>query len=366
MAFKFTTGQKYLLPNGKSYGKGIWFDDVDGNGKYDGKDRLIRPGNRIRNKNGDYVQLNSDGTMSGVYKAKTGTVEEWAKSKVTNNDIGAMQRRLVARKNADGTHKWDLDKEGREKKQSEKFGEVQVNKNNNAFIDSNGKVMVFDNDGNPIDINSEDQMNLLREIFGLNTPKPQANTQSNPQASTQSNPKSQSQNPNAPQKHEEAKGISEAKIIAAMQKAADLPVDTDGSVEQAIAESTPYDAKNYEGLNDWYDNSEALNAAIAKRGGVPATYHEYIDRSGKKKYVSERYLRMNNYRISKPISVKDTGNGMEMQGQGFNSFYRPVEDIERTSLMNFSVPGVFWGRNNHTIDGEKYQLIGGKVYQIVD
>lgn len=189
MAFKYTTDQKYYFGNGE-YSKGMWYDDVDNDGKFTDKDRKIQLGNRIRNSNGDYVQLNSDGTMSGVYRAKTGTVEEWAKSKVTNNDIGAMQRRLVARKNADGTHKWDLDKEGREKKQNEKFGEVQVNKNNDGFIDSNGKVMVFDNDGNPIDINSEDQMNELKSIFGLSTPKPQASTQSNPQA--------QSQNPNTP------------------------------------------------------------------------------------------------------------------------------------------------------------------------
>lgn len=360
MAFKFTTGQKYILPNGESYGKGIWFDDVDGNGKYDGKDRLIRPGNRIRNKNGDYVQLNSDGTMSGVYRAKTGTVEEWAKSKVTNNDIGAMQRRLVARKNADGTHKWDLDKEGREKKQNEKFGEVQVNKNNNGFIDSSGKVMVFDNDGNPIDINSEDQMNELRSILGLSTPKPEASTQSNPQAQSQ-NPNTPKTTDEAPDELKEKKKNIEAEIIAKMQEAAGLNVDIDGSVEKEMAEMNPYNEKNYNGLLDWYDNSEALNAAIAKRGDVPVTYHEFTDRNGKTKYVSERYLRNNNLRISKPI-VGDRNN---MRAVEFNSFYRPVEDVEQTSLLNFSVPGLLWGRNDHTIDGNTYQIIGGKVYKIV-
>lgn len=349
MAFKFTTDRNYINKYGKKIGKGIWFDDTDGDGKFTNKDRLIQLGNRIRNKNGDYVQLNSDGTMSRVYDAKSGAVEGWAKPKVTNNDIGAMQRRLVARKNADGTHKWDLDKEGREKKQSEKFGEVQVNKNNNGFIDSNGKVMVFDNDGNSIDINSEDQMNQLRRILGLSTQKPQASTQSNPQA--------QAQNKNAPQKHEEAEGISEAEIIAKMQEAAGLDIDVDGSVEKGMAEKNPYNEKNYNGLLDWYDNSETLNAAIAKIGDVPVTYHEFTDRNGKTKYVSERYLRMNNYKISKPLK------GLE--ALGFNSFYRPVKDVEQRSLMNFSVPGVFWGRNDHTIDGNRYQIIGGKVYEIV-
>ena len=353
MAFKYTTDQKYYFGNGQ-YSKGMWYDDVDNDGKFTDKDRKIQLGSRIRNSNGDYVQLNSDGTMSGVYRAKTGTVEEWAKSKVTNNDIGAMQRRLVARKNADGTHKWDLDKEGREKKQSEKFGEVQVNKNNNGFIDSNGKVMVFDNDGNSIDINSEDQMNELKSIFGLNTTKPQASTQSKPQA--------QSQNPNAPQKHEEAKRKAETEIIAKMQEAAGLDVDLDGSVEKEMAEMNPYNEKNYNGLLDWYDNSEALNAAIAKRGDVPVTYHEFTDRNGKTKYVSERYLRKNNYKISKPLK----GHGDQVEALGFNSFYKPVEDVEQTSLISFSVPGLLWGRNDRAIDGRKYQLIGGKVYEVVD
>lgn len=348
MAFKFTTDRNYVNKYGKKIGKGIWFDDTDGDGKFTNKDRLIQLGNRIRNKNGDYVQLNSDGTMSGVYRAKTGTVEEWAKSKVTNNDIGAMQRKLVARKNTDGTHKWDLDKEGREKKQSEKFGEVQVNKNNNGFIDSNGRVMVFDNDGNSIDINSEDQMNELRNVLGISKHRATQDKGSK-KVGTNEKPKLEIRD-------------ADAEAIAKMQHAAKLPVDIDGSVEQALAETTPYDAKSYEGLNDWYDNLDDLEAALAKNPNVVRTYHPFIDRNGKTKYVSERYLRNNNYRISQPLKV----NGENVKSLGFNSFYRPVKDVEQTSLLQFSVPGLLWGRNDHTIDGEKYQLIGGKVYQIVE
>lgn len=361
MAFKFTTDRNYVNKYGKKIGKGVWFDDTDGDGKFTNKDRLIQLGNRIRNKNGDYVQLNSDGTMSRVYDAKSNAVEDWAKPKVTNNDIGAMQRKLVARKNTDGTHKWDLDKDGREEANNEKYGKVQIHKNNNAFVDSNGKVMVSDTEGNLVDINSEEQMNELRSVLGIN--KPKATQNKVPQSkilqglqnrglkkvSTNEKPKLEIRD-------------ADIETIAKMQYAAGLPVDIDGSIEQALAETTPYDAKSYEGLNDWYDNLDVIEAEIAKRPNASLIYHPFVDRRGKTKYVSERYLRNNNYRISQPLK----GEGENVESLGFNSFYRPVEDVEQTSLLQFSLPGLLWGRNDHTIDGQKYQLIGGKVYQIVE
>lgn len=60
--FTFDTSQKYIDTSGKQYGKGVWRNSLG---------QIVKLKNRIRNSNGDYVQLNSDGTVSKIYDAKT-------------------------------------------------------------------------------------------------------------------------------------------------------------------------------------------------------------------------------------------------------------------------------------------------------
>ena len=65
---KFDKTQRYKNKSGKLYGKGVWYRDSNNNGTYDAGDILIRVGNRIKNSDGSYVQLNSDGSKSVLFK----------------------------------------------------------------------------------------------------------------------------------------------------------------------------------------------------------------------------------------------------------------------------------------------------------
>ena len=60
--FYFDTSQRYTDKSGKQYGKGVWKNSTG---------KLISSGNRIRQSNGNYIQLNSDGTITTLYNAKT-------------------------------------------------------------------------------------------------------------------------------------------------------------------------------------------------------------------------------------------------------------------------------------------------------
>ena len=54
----FDKSMRYKGANGKTYGKGVWRRE-DGS--------IIPMGNRIRNSDGSYLQLNSDGTSTKLY-----------------------------------------------------------------------------------------------------------------------------------------------------------------------------------------------------------------------------------------------------------------------------------------------------------
>ena len=60
--FYFDTSQRYIGKSGKQYRKGVWKTSTG---------KLISLGNRIRQANGNYIQLNSDGTITTLYNAKT-------------------------------------------------------------------------------------------------------------------------------------------------------------------------------------------------------------------------------------------------------------------------------------------------------
>lgn len=126
---KFDKTQRYKSKSGKLYGKGVWYRDSNNNGRYDAGDILIRLGNRIKNSDGSYVQLNSDGSKSVLFK--NGKVSKG----VSDVDKQAMANGLIYGTKATqsgnkfsrinyGNRTWDID--------------TNRTKQNGNYVDSNG------------------------------------------------------------------------------------------------------------------------------------------------------------------------------------------------------------------------------------
>ena len=114
---KFDNSKRYIRKNsGQKFGKGVWYRDVNNDGKYNSGEQVINIGNRIKNSNDSYVQLNSDGTQTTLFK--NGKVTKGVN--VTNLDKQAMSKGLIYGRQAistgnqfkrakTGKSSWDID-----------------------------------------------------------------------------------------------------------------------------------------------------------------------------------------------------------------------------------------------------------------
>ena len=106
---KFDSNQHYVNKHNKQFGRGVWYRDSNDNGNYDKGEQLIKPGNRIRNNDFSYSQLNSDGTITKLSDNKGNATKEM-KNKLSDVDKYAMKHRLVYGRKAsynDNTNKWE-------------------------------------------------------------------------------------------------------------------------------------------------------------------------------------------------------------------------------------------------------------------
>lgn len=106
---KFDSNKRYVNKHNKQFGKGVWYRDSNDNGFYDKGEQLIKPGNRIRNNDFSYSQLNSDGTITKLSDNK-GNVTKEMENKLSDADKYAMKHRLVYGRKAsynDNTKKWE-------------------------------------------------------------------------------------------------------------------------------------------------------------------------------------------------------------------------------------------------------------------
>ena len=74
---KFDSNKRYVNKYNKQFGKGVWYRDSNNNGFYDKGEQLIKPGNRIRNNDFSYSQLNSDGTITGNSQIEIPKIISW-------------------------------------------------------------------------------------------------------------------------------------------------------------------------------------------------------------------------------------------------------------------------------------------------
>lgn len=146
--------QYYNNKSNKSYGQGVWFKDTNGDGKYNQGESMIPIGNRIKNSDNSYVQLNSDGSRTLLYangkltNTNTSDVDKQAMSKglVYGRDA-TLQNNKYVRSNKGRSH-WDIDTQ----RQADKNGAyVDVN-NNVAFNDGNNKYIGSIGSNNFIDV----------------------------------------------------------------------------------------------------------------------------------------------------------------------------------------------------------------------
>ena len=106
---KFDKSKRYTYKNGQQRGSGVWYRDSNNNGFYDKGEQLIKPGNRIRNNDFSYLQLNSDGTITKLSDNK-GNVIKGLENKISDADKYAMKHKLVYGRIAsynDKTKKWE-------------------------------------------------------------------------------------------------------------------------------------------------------------------------------------------------------------------------------------------------------------------
>lgn len=106
---KFDRSKRYTSKNGQQRGSGVWYRDTNKNGHYDPEEPLIRIGNRIRNNDFSYSQLNSDGTVTKLSDNK-GNVTKGLENKVSDADKYAFKHKLVYGREAsynDKTKKWE-------------------------------------------------------------------------------------------------------------------------------------------------------------------------------------------------------------------------------------------------------------------
>ena len=106
---KFDKSKRYTYKNGQQRGSGVWYRDSNNNGFYDKGEQLIKPGNRIRNNDFSYSQLNSDGTITKLSDNK-GNVTKGLENKISDADKYAFKHKLVYGRIAsynDKTKKWE-------------------------------------------------------------------------------------------------------------------------------------------------------------------------------------------------------------------------------------------------------------------
>lgn len=120
---KFDSNKRYVNKYNKQFGKGVWYRDSNNNGFYDKGEQLIKPGNRIRNNDFSYSQLNSDGTITKLSDNK-GNVTKRLENKISDADKYAMKHKLVygriaqyndktkkLERNNNNPIQWDIDTE---------------------------------------------------------------------------------------------------------------------------------------------------------------------------------------------------------------------------------------------------------------
>ena len=160
---KFDNSKRYILKNnGQKFGKGVWYRDANNDGEYNSGEQLINIGNRIKNSNGSYVQLNSDGTQTTLFK--NGKVTKGVN--VTNLDKQAMSKGLIYGRQAINTgNKFERAKTGKS------FWDIDTNRVNQDgnFIDSYGNYLVTDKNRRYIgNINSNEILGIDDNSFSNN------------------------------------------------------------------------------------------------------------------------------------------------------------------------------------------------------
>ena len=160
---KFDTSERYIRKNnGQKFGKGVWYRDANNDGEYNSGEQLVNIGNRIKNSNGSYVQLNSDGTQTTLFK--NGKVTKGVN--VTNLDKQAMSKGLIYGRQATNTgNKFERVKTG---KSSWDIDTDRVIQDGN-FIDRYGNYLVVDNQKRYIgNINNNDILGIDNNSFSNN------------------------------------------------------------------------------------------------------------------------------------------------------------------------------------------------------
>ena len=160
---KFDTSKRYIRKNnGQKFGKGVWYRDANNDGEYNSGEQLVNIGNRIKNSNGSYVQLNSDGTQTTLFK--NGKVTKGVN--VTNLDKQAMSKGLIYGRQATNTgNKFERVKTG---KSSWDIDTDRVIQDGN-FIDRYGNYLVVDNQKRYIgNINNNDILGIDNNSFSNN------------------------------------------------------------------------------------------------------------------------------------------------------------------------------------------------------
>ena len=136
---KFDSSKRYVNKHNKQFGKGVWYRDSNNNGFYDKGEQFIKPGNRIRNNDFSYSQLNSDGTITKLSDNK-GNVTKGLKNKLSDADKYAMKHKLVYgriasyndktkkwERNNNNSVQWDIDTE-------RNANDIDINNNQNMYI----------------------------------------------------------------------------------------------------------------------------------------------------------------------------------------------------------------------------------------
>ena len=155
---KFDKSKRYTYKNGQQRGSGVWYRDSNNNGFYDKGEQLIKPGNRIRNNDFSYLQLNSDGTITKLSDNK-GNVTKGLENKVSDADKYAFKHKLVYgriasyndktkkwERNNNNTVQWDIDtKRAKNKKYTDIYNNTYWNYKN--LLDS-AIISRSTNDGN--------------------------------------------------------------------------------------------------------------------------------------------------------------------------------------------------------------------------
>lgn len=155
----FDTTHRYIGKK-KNFGKGVWFKDTNNDGKWNKGESLITPGNRIRNNDFSYSQLNSDGTVTKLTD-KNGNVTKGLENKVSDADKYAFKHKLVYGRVAsynDKTKKWERNNNNPiqwdiDTKRNKDYDNTDIYNNSYARTKRNGHIFntisVFDKDGNP-------------------------------------------------------------------------------------------------------------------------------------------------------------------------------------------------------------------------